>query len=448
MATQHNARLGLLDLDPSETVGEAVNWYLTHHPVPCGALRDAFIAQGLDPADLPDRTTGKARLRRLVVYDNPRLYRRLASGARREYVAAQVKHSGDDRRLTSYSYSANLGGGRERSVLVQVGTITHDAERSSFSWRFAPDSMRSGESLDAYVTRCVSMLDETGVGADDLAFFASFAHRVLSEVDVYASAPHYDVVTLRDALRPMFLRAGAFPLSARGGFWFAPRVEDGDGGPSGRCRRIMDAYESVDADNRFFLLTMPRDERTLDTAANVVHDGLMARVSTVLDALSKVDEIKRASQHQTRLLELADVVETAELYREILGMATGDLEAKIAEARQVIDDQVSAYQAEVEARKGARKATEATAEATEATTEAAAQVDLSIVSGRSIFALTDAVRNGGAVYLSDDGVEVVLDVQKDAALGYTYTISVEGVDVASGSATTQKATVDAIRSLC
>jgi len=50
------------------------------------------------------------------------------------------------------------------------------------------------------------------------------------------------------------------------------------------------------------------------------------------------------------------------------------------------------------------------------------------------------------VYLSD-GVEVVLDVQKDAALGYTYTISVDGIDLASGSATTQRATVDAIRSI-
>jgi hypothetical protein len=440
MTTQHNARIGLVDLDPSETVGEAVNWYLTHDPVPCDALRGAFAAQGLDPSELPDQTTGKARLRRLVVYDNPRLYRRTASGARREYVAAQVKHSGDDQRFTSYSYSANLGGGRERSRLVHVGTITHDSSLSSFSWRFAPDSMRSGESLDAYVTRCVSMLDETGVGADDLAFFASFAHRTLSEVDVYESAPHYDVVTLRDALRPMFLRAGAFPLSARGGFWFAPRLDCEDGGPSGRCRRIMAAYESVDPRNRFFLLTMPRDERTLETAATVVHDGLMGRVSAVLDALSKVDEIKRASQHETRLLELADVVETAELYREMLGMTTDELEARISEARQVIDDQVSAYRAEVEARKQAGKATKPEPD------QQPSQADLSVVSRRSIFGLTDAVRNGGAVYLSD-GVEVVLDVRKDAALGYTYTISADGIDLASGSATTQRATVDAIRSI-
>lgn len=446
MTTTHNTNFGLVSLDPSDTVGSSINWYLTHDPVPCSDLADAFVANGLDPMDLPSETTALSRFRELCAYLSPRIYRPIAVGDRREFVCAKVDHGSEDKDLVSYSYSANFGRGREKSRLVQVGTLTFNKANGTFSWRFEFDRMNSGETLDGYVARGVVAFDGTGINADDLTFFAGFCHRLLSEVDVYASAPHYDICRLRDTLRDQFISAGCYSLSSRGGFWFAPRLDSDDGGPAGYVARVMAAYEEVSANNRFMLLTMPKDERTVETAASVVSEGLMARVSSVLDAIAKVSEMKRAGQHDTRLTELADVVEQAELYREMLGMTTDDLTARIAEARGMIESQANLFASEIATRKAEKEAAKKAAKEAEKAAETAekvesAPVDITAITKAKVSVLRAAVRDGGLVV---DGVALV--VSKDPALGYTYTVEADGVVVDSGSATNAKAVVDSIRS--
>lgn len=340
----HNTRIAQLAtvaLTEEQTIGASINWYLTHKPVPVATLQNAFTASGLDAATLPEATTGLSRFRTLLMYINERIYRRWADG-KREFVAAQVKHTGVDKELSSYSYSANLAESTEKTRLVQIGTLTYNTANDTFHWRYAQDRSQAGESLEAYRDRCLAMQSE--FTADDYDFFATFAEGILSEVDTYVSAPHYDVVRLREILKAQFVNAGCYSLSARGGFWFAPRTGT-DSCPWGHVQKVMEAFETIE-NNHFLLLTMPKDERTMETAATVVEDGLMSRISDIAETLQKITEMSRAGQHNNRLAELANIVEQAQLYREMLGLTTDELENRITEVRSIIDAQIAAYETE------------------------------------------------------------------------------------------------------
>lgn len=427
-----NSRIGIISLPEEQTIGATINWYLTHNPVPTEALAAAFEANGLDSGKLPEPTSGNARFRTLCVRLNERIYRRLPSGGRREFVVAQVKHTGEDKHLNSYAYSANFGNGTEKAKLVQVGTLTFDKKNDTFSWRFANDRINPGEQLSEYIARSVADFDGTGVVAEDLGFFAEFSHRILEEVEVYANGSFYDIARLRNILRDRFNDAGAFTLSARGGFWFAPRF-DGTC-PFDECSKVMRSFEQVDPNNRFLLLTMPKDEQTVETAASVVEEGLLSRVEDVIAALDKVEEMKRAGQHDSRLAELTDLIAKADLYSELLGMATDSLRLRVEDARATIAAQVAAYEVELAERKAEK----------EAEKNSVPEVDLDDLSPVAKARATDireAVRSGSATF---DHISV--EVAKDHTLGYQWRlVSTNGSILAQGSATSQKAVIDAIR---
>jgi len=340
----HNTRIAQLAtvaLTEEQTIGASINWYLTHNPVPVATLQDAFNASGLDASTLPEATTGLGRFRTLLMYQFERIYRRWANN-KREFVGAQVKHTGADKELSSYSYSANLADSTEKTRLVQIGTLTYNKINDTFSWRYAQDRCRGGENSAAYRDRCLAMQAE--FTTDDYDFFAAFAEGILSEVDTYVSAPHYDVVRLREILKAQFVLAGCYSLSARGGFWFAPRT-GANACPWAYVQRVMQAFEKI-PNNHFLLLTMPKDMRSLETAATVVEDGLMSRINQLEENLKKITEMSRAGQHNNRLAELANIVEQAQLYREMLGLTTDELENRINEVRGIIDAQIAEYEIE------------------------------------------------------------------------------------------------------
>lgn len=340
----HNTRIAQLAtvaLTEEQTIGASVNWYLTHDAVPCATLFDAFTGAGLNPSTLPDATTGLSRFRTLLMYQNERIYRRWVDG-KREFVSAQVKHTGVDKELSSYSYSANLADSTEKTRLVQIGTLTYNTGNDTFHWRYAQDRSQAGESLEAYRDRCLALQSE--FTTEDYDFFSAFSEGILNEVSTYVNAPHYDVVRLREILKAQFTASGCYSLSARGGFWFAPRTGT-NSCPYAYIQMVMQAFEKID-NNHFLLLTMPKDERTMETAATVVEDGLMSRISDIADTLQKITEMSRAGQHNNRLQELANIVEQAQLYREMLGLTTDELENRILEVRTIIDAQIAVYQAE------------------------------------------------------------------------------------------------------
>lgn len=437
----HNARIESIAnvaLEADQTIGATVNWYLTHCPVPVDALKAAFETQGLDPDSLPAETTGVARLRELCIYVNQRIYRRDPNGGKREFVVSQVRHA--ETELVSFAYSANFASATERTRSVQIGTLTFDTRNDTFHWRFAADRKHQGETDANYIERCLASMPD--FNAADLEFFARFADSILDEVAVYANAPHYDIVRLRDTLRELFIKAGCYTLSTRGGFWFAPRIGE-DGGPFGRVERIMKAYEAADDRNRFMLLTMPKDAVTVETAATVVEEGLMARVQKIEDALDGVVEQKRAGQHKTRLDELASVIQQAELYREMLGMTTDALQSKIDGVRAIIAAQTSAYETELMNQTLALAQAKAKLPGFEALPRLDALAGLTAAFLRK--ASTVANKDGAADVIIGD---LTLHVETDPTLGYLWIITTHtGVEIRSGSASTQKGFAEAIRAL-
>jgi hypothetical protein len=430
----HNERLDLVELDASQTVGASINWYLTHQPTEKAALERAYAINGLDPETLPSETTPQMRFRALRG-DNMRIFCRLPNGERREFVSVPVKHTdARDATLLSFAYSANLAHGREKARLVQIGTITYDTASGAFSWRFAPDRMSAGESEDDYLQRSLEGMREHFCDVE-LVFFREFAINLLKEVDVYASAPHYDIARLRDILRDEFVKSGSYPLSARGGFWFAPRLSTG--GPLEYVSRVMRAFERVSKDNRFLLLTMPKDEATVATAADAVETGLLSRIAAVEAALENVPEQTRAGQHDTRIDELTRIVHQGDLYAEVLGLMTTRLEERVTAVRKQIERQQRVFQAEQSALAKAEQ-----------------QARLRARFGdRAIFATkAELYRHAQEAADSERGVSTreyhgaELTIRADAALGYTFAVDNHG-EVQTGSSTTATLLVERLAGL-
>jgi len=439
----HNDRIQSLAsvmLSEEDIIGASINWYITPNPVSLEKLGESFAGQGIDASLLPEATTGKARFRELCLYINPRLYRRLTDGTKREFLVAQVKHEGDDSKLTSYSYSANLREGTEKTRLVQIGTLTYNSETDSFGWRYTHDRRNRDESLDDYIDRCLSA--QSCFERSDLEFFSRFAETVLDEVAIYATGQFVDAIKLRDTLRELFLQFGCYSLSARGGFWYAPRI--GEGGPFAFAKRLIAAYETADKNNRFLLLTMPKDAQTIETAATVVEDGLLSRVSDIEKAIETVKQQTRAGQHDSRLEELRTIAAQAELYSEILGMTTTSLQDKIESLRGIIAGQTAKFISEADLRR---------AEKAQAKVKAAEAEELfpslAPISQLTTTFLRTAVAQAGKTGSSDVLIGgLTLRIEPDPTLGYTFRIETEtGRLLRSGSASTQKATVDVLRSL-
>lgn len=439
----HNDRIQSLAsvmLSEEDIIGASINWYMTPNPVSLEKLGESFAGQGIDASLLPEATTGKARFRELCLYINPRLYRRLTDGTKREFLVAQVKHEGDDSKLTSYSYSANLRSETEKTRLVQIGTLTFNSETDSFGWRYTHDRRNRDESLDDYVDRCLSA--QSCFERSDLEFFSRFSETVLDEVAIYATGQFVDAIKLRDTLRELFLKFGCYSLSARGGFWYAPRI--GDGGPFASAKRLIAAYETADKNNRFLLLTMPKDAQTIETAATVVEDGLLSRVSDIEKAIETVKQQTRAGQHDSRLEELRTIAAQADLYSEILGMTTTSLQDKIESLRGIIAGQTEKFVSEADLRRAEK------AQAKTRTVEAEELFpSLAPISQLTTTFLRTAVAQAGKTGSSDVLIAgLTLRIEPDPTLGYTYRIETEtGRLLRSGSASTQKATVDVLRSL-
>ena len=436
----HNERIAeiaTIKLAPEDTIGATINWVLAKNPVPVDVIADRFVDEGLDPRELPPATSGMARFREICMYTHQRLHRK-TKGNKREYVSTMVKHQGQDKRLTSFAYSINTtASSTEVARIVQVGTLTYDSSVDSYHWRFAADRKSRRETDEEYQDRCLAA--QPGCDREDLEFFAAFAESVLSEVEIYATAPHYDVVRIREIVRDQFIAGGCYPLSSRGGFWFAPRV--GENGPMQHAERVMRAIEALDPGNRFMLLTMPKDASTMETAAAVVEDGLMARIGEIERAIDGLTQT-RAGQHDSRIAELIDVAQRADLYREILGLATDSLQQRIDSIRAVIAEQTARFEAE-------RAEVLLAREAAKAAPVDPAKPSLAVFARSTKRQIRDAVQSA-----ADRGQTVAvfgdlrLHVESDPALGYTF--SVEGPDgetMRTGAASTLRGCIDAIRAL-
>jgi hypothetical protein len=464
---QHNDNISSIanvTLQDDQVVGASVNWYITSDPVPVEALHRAYLDQGLDVLSLPAPTSPHARLRQWCFYHDDRIYYHCPTlGERRQFVAAQVKHGRQDKHLVTYAYARNVYSGiTERADLVQVGAITLDIVSGAVSWRFACDRSSEYETIHEYIRRAAAAQPEFTV--DDLRFFAAHAEKVCGDIVHYRDNPCYDAPRMRDILRDEFERARCYLLSARGGFWFAPR-HGADGGPYGRVAKVMRAFEASHPDNRFLLLTMPKDAATVETASTVVEEGLMSRVASIESDLDGLTAISRGNQHEGRLTELADTLERANLYRELLGLSVDSLQARIDAARQVIQAQIDAYEAQhqgdtkSEKRKARRQARKARAQAevqVEPGAEAQAQAEPEAPAGPmpagaalpTPTALGKLVKEAGIKGEAglEVGAGVVLNVVRDPLTGYQWALVHADRLITQGAGSIQKACLASIRS--
>jgi len=346
----HNATLAVstISLTPEQIIGASVNWKLTHMPVPYALVVQAYNNNNIDIENLPDPTTGLARFRELCQYQFNRTSYRDDNGSKRDFVNTVVKHA--DSHLISYTYGVNVAEATEKARVIPVGTITYNTNNDIYHWRFVTDHRLPNESVSDYIVRCHAGMPAE-VRLSDCEYFNGFASSLLAEVDQYVSGTNYDIVKLRDILKQAFIDYGCFTLSQRGGFWFAPRTTGDSTCPFTNIINLVRAFESINEmagipENdsiSFMLLTMPKDTATVNAAASVVQENLLDKVNEISDAIDKIKEVTRSGQHNSRINELARIVATAELYRDMLGMTTDALQDRISEVMQIINNQTSNF---------------------------------------------------------------------------------------------------------
>ncbi len=423
---------GLITIDPKNTIGMSLNWQIGDRATSVEALEAAFAAYGLDPGRLPPATTGFSVFGFYGKANKSRLYRPLPVG-RREFVGAAIVHNTAERHMMSYSYSVLFGGGVAESKLVPIGSLTYDRHSGVCNWQFTFDEQQPDELVSRYIARGVSSYEGTGVVAADLAFFAAHCAHVVADIAVYVDAPHYSPAAMRVLLHRLLASAGCYLLTPRGGLWLAPRHDTEDLGPLGIANRITQAYEAVSHDTCFFRMTLPRDPHTIATAAHAIHTGLRRRVTDIIDKIDEIPVMTRYQQHTARVEVLAEVEKEAGFYRETLGLSTDEIDSLIANARDII----RLHSVEFDAR---RLAEQIAAKAALAKRRPPRRGSVRSITAAKVTTIRKWVSDGGVVH---NGVELV--VEKDPTLGYLYAIVVNDNVRLSGSATTKRAVVDALR---
>jgi hypothetical protein len=351
----HNANIASLAnivIAPEQTVGAAINWSL---PEALCIRADALALAASNnacPIDWIGAPT-EPLVRFKAWHYNGRVSR--PRGAR-EIIATQARHDDAAPHLVTFIYSVNLDGlGIEQGKLAPVGSVTFDRRTESFWWRFECGPMRSAEDLDAYIERAAFALAPS-VQASDLTAFASHAIQSLADVSQFAQATCYSGDSLRLASRSLFSRLGGYLMSDRGGLWYLPRTDGGDDCPLTQAERLMRTIEeATDRAGMFYRLTMPRDVETTSLAANLVTEGLTARIGEIKAKVASLAEISRAGQHDTRIEELAQIKKSIAVYRDLLGIFDGDLLADAESVDAMMVEQIEAFDAGAPDREDAKK---------------------------------------------------------------------------------------------
>lgn len=351
----HNSRIASLAnivIAPEQTVGAAINWSLPESLcVGADALALAASNSGCPLEWIGAPTEPLVRFK--AWHYNGRVSR--PRGAR-EIIATQARHDDAAPHLVTFVYSVNLDGlGIEQGKLAPVGSVTFDKRSQGFWWRFDNSTMQSGETLDDYMMRA-SIALAPAVQPSDLAAFASHAIKSLDDVARFAQASCYSGDSLRLASRMAFERLGGYLMSDRGGLWYLPRTDGGERCPLTQAERMMQAIESAtDNVGKFYRLTMPRDVETTALAANLVSEGIAARIGEIKAKVAEISEISRAGQHDTRIEELADLKRSILIYRDLLGIFDGDLLADAEAVDAMMVEQISAFDAGAPIREEAKK---------------------------------------------------------------------------------------------
>jgi hypothetical protein len=342
----HNERITSLAnivIAPEQTVGASLNW-----SIPEGVkLPAALVKQAVTDNSLPENVFGQPTepLWQFKFWH----YRARVPGRRRnerEIISAPARHQSND--LVSFVYSVNIDSTEdEKGRLIPVGSVTFNIADEQFWWRFDVGAMQPGETDSDYLDRALAAHDPAhGIEDKDLASFRSYAIHTLNDVAIFAQEPYYNGNSIRDGVSHYFRKVGGYSMSARGGFWYLPRIEgQPDKCPLTRAEAMMAAVETASEKKcRFFRLTMPKDASTTEMASEFVSSGLAERINDIREKVAKIEEVTRKGQHSTRLEELASIRQDIALYRDILGLLDTDLLQSADEVTTMIQEQVSRFE--------------------------------------------------------------------------------------------------------
>jgi hypothetical protein len=116
---------------------------------------------------------------------------------------------------------------------------------------------------------------------------------------------------------------GATRIRSDGGTYFIPHTRE----------HLWKAYCDAWKDNaEFFLVDAAVTGRTINSVAAGVREDLQSRVK---DILEKLDSLKRPETLETRVGDLSEILQLAEMYEAVLGTKLDDIRVSVAAVKQV-----------------------------------------------------------------------------------------------------------------
>lgn len=455
MATATNtpiaATIPNIELADKDIIGLVLNWKLENDGASHAALTKAFEERGLNVDDIAG-VTGVRKAYSIACgnhwssarYDGD-------NGDERHMFSTKVEAYSALRsaKVTSYAFAIKQAQDAEITTLNQVGSITLDHASMSWHWRLAPSVRFGGETDDEYMARCEGCYGhDTVVTSADVKQFIETANAVDAYINHYAVT--MEIGQLRATIRNVLESEGCYSMSHRGGFWFVPNLT-GPSNPYEQVQRMVEAFEEVNPAYSFSLLTMPRDQRSIDAASAVVEDNLLDRINRIITAVEAKGQ-GRAGQHDGRADELTALLAQATTYQRLLGMEVADIQNAIDTAKAAIKQADASYTKQLGESRKQREAAKAEAKAAEAGRAAGvsfddddaeeAPVNKLKATKSAVRSLTKAAKANGTS-AATVGTKAV-SVSFDSALGYTA----KAGRAALGSFKAAPAAVDAIVAAC
>lgn len=433
----------LLDLADDQILGANFAFNLASNlAVPAADVTYALHAAGVKSTVAA--ASPRARWQELVGNGARKVGGRKGADKHRPIIGHPCLHK--NKVLTSFEYHVTLKSvTEERSHLTAIGSVTFNEKTHARTWTFACGPREASETLDDYIERATREGGwEGGPKREDYRDFAYWVEDAYTDVDRFDKVACHSSTSLKRVLNEYFDRTSAFPLGARGGFYFVMR-EGGGACPYETLRTLafaLDKMSNGQIGSRYFVV--PKTAANTEATAQVVRTTFMEDLAAIEQQVADLRvDTGRDGQHTGRREALVEMAAKLDTYERLWGFAGADIRAAITATEAMIAEHETASDAaRVVARSKAATARRVVAESKAATREAEAAAQASADTAEALVA---ALLDGGD-RASANGVTAVIEAD---AFGeaWIYTLTRDGALLDAGEVPTREAAFDKIREI-
>jgi len=338
-----NATAELASTPDQEMIGYIAYHTLASTYIEADVVNDALDAikveafSGWEVTGVEHGTVFRRRLRAI----NHRYTKDEAKDNSRKVFCLELPEDGD---IARYAVHVGKATGKRSHSLAQLAIVELDNKSLEVSWKFMNEARLRDEADDAYLAR----MEVTGYAS---TYKEVTPHDVQVTGKLISSACErirneggkVDNSRIHGLIRRL-LYAGEMHilnLRATGGIYFVPNIEArGDENPAHLMRLLGELVERV-GDNTLYLIPQFAKEGTIKAIQAGANETLGSKIAELEEQMKSIEEISRASALASKLGHIKNVMETANVYADLVEFKADHLRERITQVETHLTDVIN-----------------------------------------------------------------------------------------------------------